>query len=51
VVDAYLTTGEGRRGRVGQAEATLLDAAPLLAFAIAAIERDGHALDAAPREP
>ncbi len=51
VVDAYLHTGEGRRGRVGRADATLLDAAPLLAFSSAAIERDGRALDAAPREP
>lgn len=51
LVDAYLDTGEGRRGRVGQAEATLLDAAPLLAFAIAAIERGDAALDAARGEP
>lgn len=51
LVDAYLATGAGRTGKVGRADATLMEAAPLLDFAIAAIERDyGGALDAAPAE-
>ncbi|NJR77015.1 aminoglycoside 3-N-acetyltransferase [Sphingomonas corticis] len=50
IVDAYLATGEGWRGPVGQAQATLVDAGPLLAFAIAAIERDHGALDAGAAE-
>ena len=50
LVDAFLATGQGRRGRVGLAEATLMDAAPLLDFAVAAIECDYGTLDAASAE-
>lgn len=50
LVDAYLATGKGWQGPVGAAQATLMDAAPLLAFVIAAIERDHGALDASAKE-
>jgi aminoglycoside 3-N-acetyltransferase len=35
IVSAYLLTGEGRRGMVGSASSVLVDAAPILKFAIA----------------
>ena len=52
IVDAYLANGGGRRGRVGTAASVLLDAAPLVTFAVQAIERDyGRAMDASGRTP
>lgn len=38
VVEAFLTTGQGMRGRVGAADCVLVDAAPMLDYAVAWIE-------------
>ncbi len=38
VVTEYLATGEGRVGRVGQAETVLVDARPMVAFAVRWLE-------------
>lgn len=40
IVAAYLATGAGRQGRVGQADCVLVDAAGILPFAIAWLERE-----------
>jgi len=40
IVEAFLAGGQGARGRVGGAESLLLDAAPLVAFAVARMVRD-----------
>lgn len=34
IVEAFLATGEGRRGKVGHADCVLVDARPMLAFAV-----------------
>ncbi len=46
IVDAYLASGEGAQGKVGQAPSTLMDAAPLLDFAVRWIETRYGGLDA-----
>lgn len=51
IVDAFLAAGNGVQGRVGTADTTLMDAAPLLDFGIKWIERRYGRLDAAPRQP
>ena len=38
IVEAFLATGRGSRGKVGEAECVLVDAAPMLAFAVEWIE-------------
>ncbi|WP_423602026.1 aminoglycoside 3-N-acetyltransferase [Sphingomonas sp. MS122] len=40
VVEGFLATGRGVRGKVGDADSVLVDAAPMLAFAIEWIERN-----------
>lgn len=40
VVEDFLATGRGARGKVGDADCVLLDAAPMLAFAVDWIERN-----------
>lgn len=40
IVEAFLATGQGKRGKVGQADCVLVDAAPILAFAVEWIERN-----------
>lgn len=39
IVDAYLATGKGQRGRVGHADSVLADAADIVAFAVGWLER------------
>ena len=38
IVEAFLAGGQGRRGTVGEADSVLVDAAPMLAFAVEWIE-------------
>ena len=38
IVEAFLATGQGSRGKVGEAESVVVDAAPMLAFAVEWIE-------------
>jgi aminoglycoside 3-N-acetyltransferase len=40
IVETYLETGQGRQGKVGEAHAVLVDAAPICAFAVAWLERN-----------
>lgn len=40
VVEDFLATGSGARGKVGEADCVLVDAAPMLAFAVEWIERN-----------
>ena len=40
IVEDFLATGQGARGKVGQADCALVDAAPMLDFAIVWIERN-----------
>jgi aminoglycoside 3-N-acetyltransferase len=39
IVEAFLATGEGRKGTIGEAEASLVDAAPINALAVEWLER------------
>lgn len=42
IVEAFLAMGQGRRGKVGDAESVLVEAGPMLAFAVEWIEREAR---------